>query len=76
MNYVYAVVCNPSSNSILRSKLFSTKERARIELDSVFDSLKGQPGVELLRRDGDAFSYLFGWEERQINYYITSIEVE
>ena len=75
MKSVYAVVCNPCSKSILQSRLFGTKDKARMELAKIADELKAEPAVAVVKVTEDIVSYLFGWEEKEVNYYITELEV-
>jgi len=46
-----------------------------MELAKIADELKAEPAVAVVKVTEDIVSYLFGWEEKEVNYYITELEV-
>ncbi len=72
---IYAITLSFSTPTMLaNTEFFSTKESAQKELKNIRNERIYKPGVMVIEDNADQFKYLFGWEEKQVNYEIKEIE--
>lgn len=76
MNSVFAITCNKSTNPLLDLKLFSTREKAKAALTQIKIDRKNKIGVHVLIDTQTKFSFLLGWEEVEVSFYIVELAVE
>jgi len=75
MKTVFAIVCSatPALHSI---KFYATKSLAQKRLKEMANERRYKMGVDCFKDEEDRFSYLLGWEEHKVSFYITEISVE
>ncbi len=54
---------------------FASLEAAKIAFNQKIDSLKFRMGVDIIEQSETSFTFLLGWEERQVSWYIKTIQM-
>lgn len=65
-----------SSERHQTAKYFSTVEAARKHLQKMADERRNRLGVTDFKQTENGFSFILGWEEHQVSFYIVELPIE